>query len=440
MPPSFMGGVSLSESVIRIESVEARGNVLTVRHSHEGPVGKVLNDTPLRLVADHPLDSIPVGILVTPLLGGLVPLSWVVDTHIVAGDVDATYLQSLAEVRGVMEKSYPSMKFHGSLEARPVETHSTWDPDRYCLLYSGGVDSTTSYVRNRDKKPVLLMVKGTPDVRLSETEYWKRTMDRIPPALRAIDAELHIIETNSLDIINERALRWQVHSEEISGWWENFAHGLFLLSTTAPYTYFSHSGKLLIASSYTPATAKPTGSMPESDERIRWGGLRVVHDSFDLSRFEKIHNYLAPFIQSQGGGFPIKLCLGKEKRLKCGKLNCGICDKCLTTVLMLLENGVDPARCDFDMSKFSPSRVRRGLANGYIKTAEAPNSWRYIVENAKPLRPELETEYRGTDEMLVWIAKWDRKPKESSLRSYSRKVAPTGSRRRRLAKKVLRRS
>ena len=430
----------MSESIIRIDSVVAKGNTLTINHSHEGPVGKVLSDTPLKLVADHPLDSIPPGILVIPILGGLVPLSWVFDSHIVAGEVDRTYLQSLADVKGVMEKSYPTVKFHGSLEATPVSTQSTWDPNRYCLLYSGGVDSTTSYVRNRDKKPSLLMIKGTPDVRLSETEYWARTMERIPPALGGIGAEFHIVETNSLDIIDERTLRWHVHSDVIDGWWENFAHGLFLLSTTAPYTYYSRSGKLLIASSYSSATAKPAGSMPESDERVKWGGISVVHDSFDVSRFEKVRDHLAPFIKSQGGGFPIKVCLGKEKRLKCGKLNCGLCDKCLTTVLMLLESGVDPARCDFDMSKVSPGAIRRGLANGYIKMALAPNSWKNIVANARPLRPELETEYTGMNEFLAWVSTWDQKPREGTLRAYSRKVAPTGSQRRELARKVLRRS
>lgn len=428
----------MSESIIRIDAVEAKANVLTIRHSHEGPVGKMLNETPLRFVADHPLDSIPAGILVIPILGGLVPLSWVVDSHIVAGEVDGEYLTALAEVRGAMEKAYPEIKFQGSIEARSVKTDWSWDPNKYSLLYSGGVDSTASYVRNRERNPALLMVRGTPDVRVSETVYWQRTMDRIPPALASIKAELHLIETNALDIINERALRWYVHTEKVEGWWENFAHGLFLISTCAPYTYYSKSGRLLIASSYSAATAKPLGSMPESDERVRWGGIRIIHDSFDISRFEKIRDHLTPFIQSQGGGFPIRLCLGKEKRLKCGMLNCGQCDKCVTTALSLLETGVDPALCDFDMSKFSPRRIRLGLENGYIHMDVAPNSWRNIIKNARPLRPELEAEYKGMNDLLLWISKWDQKPKEGTLRSYSKKVAPLGSRRRELVKKLLR--
>jgi hypothetical protein len=430
----------MPKSVLRIGAIEHSGRTLTIEHSCEGPVGEFVARTPFQLRADHPLDSIPPGILVIPLLGIFVPLSWIIDCQIIAGDTDEAYLQSLAEVRSEMKKAYPALEFHGSIDARAVRTNSGWDPDKYCLLYSGGVDSTSSYIRNRDKNPALVMIRGTPDVRLSEKEYWQRTADRLVPALRKAKAELHTVETNALDIVDSRALKDSVHNEEIHGWWENFAHGIFLVSSCAPFTSYSHSGKLLIASSYSPQSAKPWGSMPESDERIRWGGLAVKHDSFDITRYQKIHDYLAPFVQSQGGAWPLKLCLGKEDRLKCGKLNCGRCDKCLTTAITLLENGVDPARCDFDMSRFSPGRIRMGLENGYIHMDQAPFSWRYIIENAGPVRPDIEAEYKGMNDFLRWIPTWDKNPRESTLRSYSRKVAPVDSRRRRVAKRILRKT
>ena len=418
--------------------MKAKGDALTITHSEEGPVRDYISRVPFQLRASHPLDSVPPSILVIPLLGCLVPLAWVTDCQISAGDVDEGYLKSITEVRGAMEKAYPAVRFLGSVEANAVPSDSRWNPDRYCLLYSGGVDSTTSYLRNRDRGPTsLLMVRGTPELRLADEEYWERTINRLSPALRAIGADWHVIETNALDVVDPGALKEKVHSDEVHSWWENFAHGIFLTSTCAPYTYFSQAGKLLIASSYSPSSAKPWGSMPESDERVRWGGLTVAHDSFDLTRFEKIRDHLSPFIISQGGGFPLKLCLGKEDRLKCGKLNCGRCDKCITTALMLLETGVDPARCEFDMSKFSPKDIRIGLENGYLHQDNAPFSWRYITENAGPIGEELESAYRGTSQFLRWLSSWDRAPKESALRSYSRKVAPVGSRRRKLAKKVL---
>ena len=418
--------------------MKAQGNILTITHSHEGPVGHYLSQTPFRLKASHSLESVPPSILVIPFLGSLVPLSWIKDCQIIAGEVDEGYMEGVEEVRRAMQVAYPSLKFLGSIEAKAVPSVSTWDPNKYCLLYSGGVDSTSSYLRNRSRAPTtLLMIRGTPELRLADEEYWQRSVDRLAPALRAAKAEWHIIETNALDVVDAWALKDKVHTDEVHSWWENFAHGIFLTSTCAPYTYFSQTGKLLIASSYSPISAKPWGSMPESDERIRWGGLTVTHDSFDITRFEKIRDYLSPFILSQGGSFPIKLCLGKEERLNCGKLNCGRCNKCITTALMLLETGVDPARCEFDMSRFSPNDIRVGLENGYLHQDAAPNSWRFITENAHPLSAELESEYKGMSSFLQWLSTWDRKPKESTLRTYSRKVAPVGSRRRKLVRLVL---
>jgi len=88
------------------------------------------------------------------------------------------------------------------------------------------------------------------------------------------------------------------------------------------------------------------------------------------------------------------------------------------------------------MSRFSPSRIRTGLENGYL-SLDGHFSWRYILENAGPVGPELEAKYRGMNEFRSWLSGWDKKPRESTLRSYSRKVAPVGSWRRNFAKRML---
>ena len=180
--------------------------------------------------------------------------------------------------------------------------------------------------------------------------------------------------------------------------------------------------------------------MPASDEQIRWAGLQVVHDSFDLNKFDKIRNILVPFVKASGRrGFPVRVCTGqKDIRLASGKLNCGRCGKCMRTMLLLLENGIDPAECGFDTSHFFPDRIRIGLENGYIRMEEAPGSWVRIFEHAEEVPAELQSEYRGMREFALWAAGWDRKPKESALRSFSRSLAPVGSRRRQVTRKILR--
>jgi hypothetical protein len=249
------------------------------------------------------------------------------------------------------------------------------------------------------------------------------------------------VETDSLDILDYKKLQGRVKSPEIHGWWENFAHGIFLLSMCAPFTYCSGIGRLMISSSDTAKLAAPWGSMPASDQQIGWGNLEVIHDSYDYTKFEKIREVLVPFLSSRRlVGFPISVCTGKQSvRVASGKLNCGQCGKCTRTMLMLLENGVDPGECEFDMTKFSPRSIRIGLENGYIKIPEASDAWGFVFDNACEIDTNLESKYRGTNALMGWMANWDRKPKESKLRTYSREMAPVGSKRRQLARRILRR-
>jgi hypothetical protein len=431
----------LSESTIRVEEMNVEGSKVTYRISCDGEVRRFLAKDSFYLKTDHPLDTVPPGITVIPLLGCLVPLSWITDSRIIVGAVDEVFFASILRVREAMRLAYPILRFLGSVEATPTKTVSNWDPEKYGLLYSGGVDSLASLVRNRAKKPQPLMVRGTPDLRIEERKFFDRSFDRLAPAVRDLGGEIHVIETDALNTLDYSALQSSVrNAEEIRGWWQNFAHGLFLTGMTAPVTYLAHIGQLLIASSFHSENPKPWGSMPGSDEQIRWGGLLVIHDSFDLQRFEKVRTIIAPFIRESGReGFPIRVCTGdSEVRLASGELNCGRCGKCMRTMLMLLENGIDPAACGFDTSRFFPNRIKIGLENGYIKLAEAPGSWARILDHASEVPPALISRYPGMDRFAAWADSWNRCPKETRLRSYSKKLAPVGSRRRRAARKVFR--
>jgi len=432
---------SMGKGIITVGKIEVREDVVTFGISPEGPVGEFILKDSLFVKADHPLGAVPLEILVIPLLGCLVPLSWVTNSEIIAEGVDMAFLACVPKVQGIIRRAYPGLLLQGDLRARPVRTRGTWNPERYCLLYSGGVDSLTSFIRNRDKKPDLLMVRGTPDMRLDDSESFNRSIERITPRLDEIGARLHILETNALDALDYQALQRSVKSNEIHGWWENFAHGMFLLGACAPFTYYNCVGKLMISSSDTARLAAPWGSMPESDQQVSWGGLEVIHDSYDYTKFEKISRVLVPFISDRKwAGFPVKVCTGKPAvRVASGKLNCGRCGKCIRTMLMLLENGVDPGECEFEMRRFSPHDIRIGLENGYIKIAEAPEAWGFVLDNACNIPPRLESKYKGTTALMTWMTKWNRTPEESILRTYSKEMAPVGSRRRHLAKKILRR-
>ena len=163
-----------ARGLIQLESVQAHADTVLFRTSYDKPVTKYLATGILYVKYDFPIESVPTSILSIPLLGFLAPFAWLTGAKVRVGDVDEAYLNSLPEVAQEFKKMYPNVSFSGEIQGSPVRTVSEWDPTRYCLLYSRGVDSTTSLIRNLEKAPILMTVRGTRDLLLHEEQYWNR--------------------------------------------------------------------------------------------------------------------------------------------------------------------------------------------------------------------------------------------------------------------------
>lgn len=387
---------------------------------------------------DAPLEGVPEGMLSVPLLGCLAPLAWTVGADVAIGEVDSDFLSAVRAMGSQMRQWYPGAIADVSIAAKPTPTDSEWDDGKRGLLYTGGVDSTCSMLRNGQRELSLFMVRGTPEIRLYESRYYRRVRERVDPFVRSFGLEVLSIETNALDVINFKLLSSTKRAQFSDGWWENVAHGVALLSACAPYTYLNRIGRLLIASSFN-YIVKPWGSTPTGDEMVRWGGLRVTHDSYDLHRVQKVNRVIAPFAIQRGGSIPLRVCTGnKDIRLDGGELNCGRCEKCTRTMLQLLFSGVDPARCGFDTSSFVPARVRSDLESGRIRLKHHPNSWYYLFSIPDPQYRQFEGTYKGLEEFVEWLRGWKFRPKSSFGERAKTFLLPKGSRRREIAGAALR--
>ena len=280
---------------------------------------------------------------------------------------------------------------------------------------------------------MLATVRGAPDLRLWEGEFWDRVESRVAPFIRGIGVERHVIETNALDAVNFGALGGTLKDTLPWGWWENLAHGLALLSFCAPLTHYRKVGRMMIASSFSVDEHEAWGSTPESDRLVGWGGLTTVHDSFDLPKVRKVREVFAPYVESHPGPVPLRACTGKrEARLESGELNCGQCEKCVRTVLMLLTAGIDPATCGFPAPDLDV--LKEGLISGRFRNASGV-SLRAIRAAKTPPKPELVRLYTGLSQFLDWLYRWDPPPLGKKRRKLAR-LAPRGTRRR-MAKDAL---
>jgi hypothetical protein len=251
--------------------------------------------------------------------------------------------------------------------------------------------------------------------------------------------ESHVVETNVIDMISLDRLRADYEAKLGIGWWEGLAHGLFLLSICAPYTYLNRVGNLMIASSHTEKEQRPWGSSPMTDEKVGWGGLRVIHDSYDLQRVDKIGKILIPYMKESGDRIPLRVCIGSEAvRLASDQLNCGQCSKCMLIELTLVACGFDADRSGFDISPASLVALKRNLEGGKFGRNDDPTTWEFIKTRAKNPPGEILSQHQGLREFFEWFADWDEKPFSKRGRYFDR-VAPRGSRRRDVAKALFRR-
>jgi hypothetical protein len=418
-----------AQSTIRLEDITPSKGSLVCTFTYGTKLEDYLNSSVLYFNYDFAVEGVPKGVLSIPPLGVLAPLAWIIGAVVVAKEADNQYLSSLQKVAAVMQKMYPSVKISSAMDCTGVATPWPESDDRSCLLYSGGVDSTASLLRNLGPNLSLVSIRGTPDLRLWEEEYWNRVQQRLAPFVKGLGIERHVIETNALDVVNLNGLNKAFQSAFERGWWENLSHGLLLLSLCAPLTYQMGVRKMMIASSFSRKHSEPWGSNPAADQSICWGGLTTIHDSYDLTRLQKIREVLVPYMKEHSGAVQLRVCTGgREVRLASGSLNCGKCEKCTRTMLSLLCAGADPAECGFPTPNFV--EMKAGLISGRLRTQRG-YSLQTLHNEKSPPKPELTLRYPGFSEFLDWFYNWEF-PLPRKRRGILRGLAPNGTRRRRV--------
>ena len=419
---------------ITVERITLSGGRLDCLLRYDTRVQRCFNSSDLYFNYDFPLESIPPSVLSIPILGVLAPLGWVSGATIAMQEVDDHYLSSVHKVAGLMQGMYPKVRITADVACNRVDTPWPESSDRTCLLYSGGVDSTASLLRNLGPNLSLVTVRGTPDLRLGETDYWDRVERQLSKFIRSLGVERHIVETNAIEVVNTRQLNRAFRDTPGGGWWENLAHGILLLSLCAPYTYAGKISRMMIAASYSQAYEEPWGSTPASDQSVGWGALTTVHDSFDLTRIQKVTKILAPYMAKHPGTLPLRVCTGHWRaRLVSGALNCGICLKCARQVMIFLSTGIDPVSCGFPAPNFA--ELKEGFSSGRL-IAEGGESLPILHAAKTPPTPELAARYPGLAEFLSWFYRWEM-PGSPPRRGILGRLAPSGSRRRRVARAVV---
>lgn len=265
--------------------------------------------------------------------------------------------------------------------------------DKNASFFSGGVDSFYTYLKHKDrtdKIDYLILANGF-DISLDNPGLWKQTCETMDDIASSEGVEIIKVESNIRSLI-EPALIW------------DYTHGGCLAA-------LGLSLRKGIKHVYIPASLAtgqllPWGTHPELDALWSTESVSFHHDGADARRVDKV-KFIArnPLALKH-----LRVCYINAK----DKFNCGVCDKCLRTMINLRIAG------KLGEAETFPHNINMEL----VKTLAVCNEQNAILheENLEELEklgiePELQAQLR---KMLAAFRapKFDTKKTAKKMRYY----------------------
>jgi len=387
--------ITVGEALVQNNRVE---NHITVNDSALKPYF-----TTNTFYAEYPenVEQVPRSLLNIPALSTIIHFAVAVGASVEAGQIDATYLQACEEAQAYLKtcKGFESLKCTATVKAKATHTQH-YPADKEGLLFSGGSDSTSSWIKRRRENPALYMIWGL-DVPLAWEGFWQEAKARY------LWMNPRIIKTNTEEIYFPGMLS-RLGKELIEGYRPTYSFSINALGVCAPLTYLDGVGLLQLSSTY-PSRHYLNPRYPWAANRPsflvnqfwRWGNTRCLEVDHEYSTTEKIIRYVKPYYD-QGNPLFLRVC-GNQKRLLEAQLkisNCLVCDKCQRTLGMLAIARIDPRKVGFPITGVHYARAR----NDIEKRTWSPTYLRYHWEEVRSLIPKTITEdYGGSKAFLEWL-------------------------------------
>ena len=360
--------------------LEVTGNKLTIKIDYSENIKKYFLTDYAYVEYDQDMTNIGKSILYIPIVSNIITMAWAVGADIYVEELDKTFMGSLSKIKTVYEKWYPQFSFSTNLYVENVISNH-FNGEGYGLLFSGGVDSLTSYIRHKNKNPDLFMTWdmaiSEKDSKIFSKQQWKN---------------VRLIKTNMNQVLNQKLLQIDY---KVGQWFEHIDHALCLLGFCAPLT-IKRIRTVFIASSHTEDYNVPWGSHPSIDNNIAWADVRIIHDGYELSRQDKI-KYLAKYPEYLSN---LMVCNFHKN------YNCTLCEKCMRTITALILEGIDPGDCNFNLDN---KKILLYIKDCWVKGRfeDEENSMFMWTDIQKHIPEQLNNDIYDSKEFFEWFREFD---------------------------------
>ena len=349
---------------------------------------------------DRSVADVPSSILNIPALSSIVHFALAAGVDIIMGEADSRYLAGIEQTKKLLKyhPGFKALKLKSTVKATPVE--NTFNGlNRKGLLFSGGADSTASYIAHRHEDPTLIFIHGI-DMPLSWKEYYDRVVDHYS------HLNLRTMASNTEEIYSTQHLLYGKTIME--GYMPGYSFSMNRLGLCAPFTVAEGIGELMMSSTY-PAREYGDPNYPWSKNRVNrfidqylsWANVDVHDVEEDYSCTDKIVKLIKPHFEEHGPS-TIRSCghvrfLGELNKTQ---FNCCQCDKCQRVIGALAACGIDPRTCGFPTTPQTYRKILFDTSKGVWNPIYLKYHWSEVQQH---IPDEIEEDYGGSRPFLEWL-------------------------------------
>jgi hypothetical protein len=332
----------MKKSVIQLHEIQIVKNKVYYKYTYSSDLRIYFKNCDDFFISyDFDVDQIPKSILAIPWLANFITISWLSGCTIIVDEMDLHFVDCLTILKKGFSITYPEIVSKNSELFVEKLVDNTYEVNKEAMLFSGGLDAWTTFLKHRNKKFDLITIQGS-DIELKDD----KKLDLIKKSYKEnpllAELNVHFITCNFRNFYNRKIERLIYFN--FVDWWTLVQHGLALTGATAPLAYHYGFSNVFIASSFSENERFLWGSS-EFDNDIKFGNTNIIHDGREFNRIGKTE-FVVNQLEDLKLEFPLRVCY----KHNFSDFNCSSCPKCLRMIISLILNNKNPNDFGFQVN------------------------------------------------------------------------------------------
>lgn len=333
----------MKKSTIQLHDIKVENNKVIYDYSYSSDLKIYFkNKEKLYVTYDFEVSAIPKSVLAIPWLANFITISWFSGCTIIIDEIDDDFLECLEILKKSFAEEHVIILAKNSNLLVNKSIKNTYAVDKEAMLFSGGLDAWTTFLKHKEKKLDLITIQGS-DIELGNVEKMNLIRSSYQENSLLTGLPVHFIASNFRDF-HTRHLEKLIYFNYVD-WWTMVQFGIVLTASTAPLAYYYGFSNVFIASSLNEKEDMVWGSS-KLDNHIKFGNTTITHDGQEFNRFQKTE-FVVKHVDNLDKTFPLRVCY----KHNFSGLNCGKCAKCLRMIISLILKNKNPNDFGFNVNK-----------------------------------------------------------------------------------------